>query len=80
MLVLFENLTPVCMLVTEVFQSSIASSRMRFQKSWVGMFLHRELAIAIDRLLLEDHTLYWIGGGAGSLPHVELFLSFAIDC
>ena len=26
MLVLFENLTPVCMLVIEVFQSSIASS------------------------------------------------------
>ena len=26
MLVLFENLTPVCMLVIEAFQSSIASS------------------------------------------------------
>ena len=85
MLVLFENPTPVCMLVIEVFQSS---SHMRFQKSWVGLFLHRDfwilIAIAIDRahsaLLLKDHTLYWSGGGAGSLPHVELFLSFAIDC
>ena len=40
MLVLFENLAPVCMLVIEV---SIVSSRMRLQKSWVGVFLHREL-------------------------------------
>ena len=36
MLVLFETLTPVCMLVIEAFQSSIA---MRFQKNWVGLFL-----------------------------------------
>ena len=41
--VLFENLTPVCMLVIEVFHSSIDSSCMRFQKSWVGLFLHCEL-------------------------------------
>ena len=42
-LVLFENLTPICMLVIEVFQSSIASSPMRFQKIWVGLFLQGEL-------------------------------------
>ena len=81
MFVLFENLTPICMLVIEVFQSSSVSSRMTKIVGWgyscIANFL---IAIAINQLLLEDHTLYWSGGGARSLPHVELFLSFAIDC
>ena len=84
--VLFENLTPVCMLVIEVFQSSIDSSRMRFQKSWVGLFLHRELldkdrdrSILHSALLLEDHTLYWSGGGAGSPPHSFCHLRLTVD-
>ena len=50
---------------------------MRFQESWVGLLLQHFL-IVID-YCWKSHTLYWSGGGAGSLPHVELFLSFAIE-
>ena len=66
MLVLFENLTLVCMLVNEAFQSSIAFT---FPNEFGGLFLQRFL-IAID-CCWKSHTLYWSGGGAGSLPHVE---------
>ena len=62
MVVLFENLTPFCMLVIELFQSSIASSRMRE----LGGAVLASLLLDSDRLLLEDHTLYWSRGGAGS--------------
>ena len=79
MLVLFENLTPVCMSVIEVIQSSIDSSRMRsisIPKTLGGAVLVSrtcdcDRSIRNCILLLEDHTLYWSGGGAGSLPHVD---------
>ena len=82
MLVLFENLTtPVCMLVIEVLLIPLVwdSKRVGWGCSCIAIFL---IAIAIERMLLEDHTLYWSRGwgGAGSLQLVKLFLSFAIDC
>ena len=76
MLVLFENLTPVCMLVIEDFQSSIAFTFLSYE-------IPTELGGALLAVLLDcdrlcnccwkSHllALYWSGGGAGSLPHVE---------
>ena len=65
MLVLFENLTLVCMLVIEAFQSSIAFTFLSYE------FLQRFLIAAAGRA--TPYTiLEWRprGGGAGSLPHV----------
>ena len=60
MLVLFENLTPVCMLVIEAFQSSIAFTFLSNeipQKSWVELFLLRFL-ITIDCTIAGRATPY----------------------
>ena len=80
MLVLFENLTLVCMLVNEAFQSSIAFTFLSYEipNEFGGLFLQRFL-IAID-CCWKSHTLYWSGGGAGSLPHVEQVGALSVIC
>ena len=70
MLVLFENLKPICMLVIEAFQSSVAFTFLSYE-------IPRELGGAVLAALLDhdhywiSHTLYWSRGGAGCLPHTD---------
>ena len=78
MLVLFENLTCLWLRSFRALLLPLAwdSKSVGWGCSCSANF---SIAFAIDQLLLEDHALYCSGGGAKSLPHVELFLSFAIE-
>ena len=64
MLVLFENLTPICMLVIEAFQSSIGFTFLSYE-------IPKELGVAVLAALLDRVRLRIAAGRATPYIGVE---------